>query len=140
MNLNWIAIAVYCLGCWCFTGIAHAQTPTPGTPWWATTLTVAGPLADGLSTVYAINQSGPNARVVEGNAFYHKLFGDDVTGNEIMAFKIGQAALFGTIVHYAGKTNRKAAIGVAVLTFAINITVSAVNVRNAHHAKRLNER
>jgi len=116
---------------------ASAQDGKPS-PWWATTLAVAGPLADGMSTVYAINQSGPHAKVMEGNTFYHKLFGADVKGAEIMAFKVGQAALFGAIVHYAGQKDRKAAIGVAIATAAINFTVSALNVKNGMLARDLN--
>lgn len=112
-------------------------TPRPA-PWWATTLAVAGPLADGLTTVYAINQSGPNARVVEGNGFFQKLFGADVKPGEIMAFKVGQAALWGAIVHYAGRTERKPAIGVALLTAGVNFFVASRNMRNASTAKRLN--
>lgn len=107
-------------------------------PWWATTLAVAGPLADGLSTVYAIGQSGPQARVMEGNAFYHRLFGSDVKAGEIMAFKVAQAALMGAVVHHAGKRNRAGAISVAVLTAGVNFAVSALNVRVARHAQRLN--
>lgn len=120
-------------------GIASAQA-TPGTPWWATTLAVAGPLADGLSTVYASRQSGPYARVIEGNGFYGRVFGSDVTAGEIMAFKVGQAALFGAIVHYAGKQpeRRTAAIGVAIATAVINGYVTSLNIRTAHQAQRAN--
>lgn len=119
--------------------LAHAQDEKPA-PWWATTLAVAGPLADGVSTVYAMKQSGPHARVIESNGFYRGLFGADVTSGEVMAFKVGQAALFGAIVHYAGKKDRKAAIGVAILTAGINFTVSALNVRAAQQARRMNGR
>lgn len=115
----------------------QAQEAKPS-PWWATSLAVAGPLADGISTVYALKQSGPNARVMEGNAIYARLFGADVKAGEILAFKVGQAALFGAVVHYAGKKERKAAIGVAILTAGINFTVSAMNYRNAQMARRLN--
>lgn len=113
-------------------GLASAQ-PTEGTPWWATTLAVAGPLADGATTVYALRQPG----VVEGNTFYYRLFGSDVKAGEILAFKVGQAALFGAIVHAAGKQNRKAAIGVAVLTFGINVAVSGWNMKQAQRAQQL---
>lgn len=117
---------------------AHAQTKEQSAPWWATTLAVAGPLADGFSTHYAIGQSGPYARVLEGNTFYHKLFGSNVTRNEILAFKVGQAALMGALVHYQGKSNRKAAIATALITAGINFTVSALNVRNGMLARDLN--
>lgn len=108
--------------------------------WWATTLAIAGPLADGFSTVYALNQSGPNARVAEGNGFYHKLFGADVKAGEIMAFKVGQAALFGAIIHYASKApeHRAKAIGVAIATAGINFFVASQNMRTAATARRLN--
>jgi len=108
------------------------------TPWWATTLAVAGPLADGLSTVHAIKQSGPKARVMEGNTFYHKLFGADVKAGEIMAFKTAQAALMGLAVHYGGQTSRERAIGAALVQGALHTVVSVLNMRAAATARRLN--
>lgn len=107
-------------------------------PRWATTLAVAGPLADGLTTVYAIRQSGPNVRVSEGNNFYYKLFGADVKPGEIMAFKAGQAALMGAMVHYAGKQSKKMAIGASIVSAAVNFWVSSQNVRAGNMASRLN--
>lgn len=131
--------AILCASLWASPAFGQVtEPPKAGTPWWATSLAVAGPLADGMSTVYAMSQSGPYAQIAEGNGFYHKLFGADVKPAEIMAFKVGQAALFGAVVHYAGKQNRKAAIGVAIATAAINFTVSAMNCRNGQHVKRLN--
>ena len=114
------------------------QTNTSYAPWWATTLAVAGPLADGLSTHYAIGQSGPNARIAEGNGFYSHLFGSDVTRNEILAFKVGQAALSGLIIHYAGKEDRERAIGATLIMAAIHATATAMNIRAARQAQRLN--
>lgn len=111
--------------------VAAQHQSQVGTPWWATTLAVAGPLADGASTVYAMRQPG----VVEGNPVFYHLFGSDVTSGEIMAFKVGQAVLVGTVVHYAGKRNRKAAIGVAVATFAINAVAVGINLRAARSAQ-----
>ena len=118
--------------------VASAQTPDKGAPWWATTLAVAGPMADGLSTHYAIGQSGPNARIAEGNGFYSHLFGSNVTRNEILAFKVGQAALSGLIIHYAGKEDRKRAIASAVIMAAIHATATTMNLRAARQARRLN--
>lgn len=115
------------------------QTPQSA-PKWAVGLAVAGPLADGISTKWAINQSGPNVRVMEGNTIFHKMFGSNVTSNEILAFKVGQAALMGTLVHYQGKQNRKAAIATALITAGINFTVSALNVKNGMYARDLNNR
>jgi hypothetical protein len=111
--------------------------PRPA-PRWATTLAVAGPLADGLTTIYAIRQSGPNARVVEGNRLYYKLFGADVKPAEIMAFKVGQAALMGSFVHFIGKRSQKAAIATAILHSAVNFYVASQNMRTATAAARRN--
>lgn len=85
---------------------------------------MAGPLADGLSTVYALRQSGPQARVIEGNAFYYKLFGSDVKPREILAFKIAQAAVMGYGVHVSGKHSLEKAVGSAILQSAINFWVA----------------
>lgn len=120
--------------------VASAATDAKrsGTPWWAMALTVAGPLADGLSTMYAIKQSGPVAKVMEGNSFYHKLFGADVKPGEIMAFKVAQAAVLGLAVHGAGKTSREKAIGSALILGGLQTFVSVMNMRAAETAKRLN--
>lgn len=109
-----------------------------GTPWWATALAVAGPLADGLSTVYALRQSGPTVKVSEGNGFYHRLFGSNVKGGEILAFKVGQAALMGYSVHVTGKNSVKRAVGVALVQSSINFFVASRNMKTASMAKRLN--
>lgn len=107
-------------------------------PWWATTLAVAGPLADGLSTYYGIKQSGPNARVAEGNGFYHHLFGANVKPSEILAFKVAQAALMGYGVHAVGRQSRERAIGSALIQGAVHAVVSVLNMKNAAKARRLN--
>ena len=107
---------------------------------WATTLAVAGPLADGLSTWYAMRQSGPIAQSVEGNRFFHRLFGSDVKGGEIMLFKVGQAALLGALVHYNStvRAHRAYAIYAAVVTVALHGWVASQNLRIAQRVKRLN--
>ncbi len=107
-------------------------------PWWATTLAVAGPLADGLTTVYALRQSGPQGKVMEGNTFYHKLFGADVKPREILAFKIAQAAFMGYGVHVSGRHSLEKAVGSAVMQAAINFWVSSRNLRTAATARKLN--
>jgi len=129
MTRAWSALALLCL----FPSLSYAQTVTPeqSAPKWAVILATAGPLADGMSTYYALGQSN----VREGNPFYSKLFGSDVTRGEIMAFKVGQAALTGGIIYAAGKTNRKAAIGVAIATAVINFGVSYWNIQQAQKAK-----
>lgn len=125
------------------TGCASASGPMlvekpKGTPGWATSLAVAGPLMDGASTVYAINQSGPKARIAEGNGFYYRLFGSNVRPGEIFAFKVGQSVLMGAIVHAAGKEHRGLAIGAAVIQFAVNAWATSQNMRNAGIVRRLN--
>lgn len=109
-----------------------------GAPWWATTLAIAGPLADGLSTVYALGQSGPTVKVSEGNGFYHHLFGSDVKASEIMAFKVGQAALMGYAVHVGGRHSREGVIGSAIIQSALHFFVASRNMKTASMAKRLN--
>lgn len=117
----------------------ESSLPKPrNAPWWATTLAVAGPLADGLSTMYAIGQSGPRAQVVEGNAFYSKLFGANVKPGEIMAFKVAQAAFMGYVVHAGGRYSQEKAIATALLQSAVNFFVASRNMRSAATAKRLN--
>jgi hypothetical protein len=106
--------------------------------WWATTMAVAGPLADGLSTWWAMRQSGPRARVGEGNAFFHMLFGDNVKGSEILAFKVGQAALFGAFTHYVAKIDKERAVGSAILVASAHAVVTVFNVKNGLKAKRVN--
>lgn len=109
-----------------------------GAPWWPTALAIAGPLADGFSTMYAMRQSGPNARVAEGNGLFHKLFGSDVTAGEILAFKVAQAALVGYGVRVTSKSSLEKAVGSALLQSAVNFWVTSQNMRNAARAKRLN--
>lgn len=117
---------------------AISIAPRRAAPWWATTLAVAGPLADGLTTVYALRQSGPQGKVMEGNTFYHKLFGADVKPREILAFKIAQAAFMGYGVHVGGKHSLEKAVGSAVMQAAINFWVSSRNMRAAATARKLN--
>lgn len=126
-------------GCASASGPMRAQVEPPkGTPWWATSLAVAGPLMDGASTVYAINQSGPKMQIKEGNGLYYRLFGSNVRPGEIMAFKVGQAALMGAIVHAAGKEHRGLAIGAALVQFAVNAWATSNNLHAAGIVRRLN--
>lgn len=128
------------------TGFAEPIVPetvsitAPSAPKWATMLAIAGPLADGLSTMYAMRQSGPHARVAEGNGFYGKLFGSNVKGYEIMAFKVAQAAFFGYSTHVGGRKNMERAIGSAIMQSAINFWVTSRNMKNAAKARSLNGR
>jgi hypothetical protein len=89
-------------------------------PWWATSLAVAGPIADGLSTQAALKQPG----IVEANPFF-----SGWSGNEILAFKVAQGAAMGYVVHRIGTRSRKAAIGTALVMTAVNVTVTSLNVR-----------
>ena len=131
-SLLWLSLVCFALALLCLSAIAaEAQTVRDrGSPWWATSLAVAGPLADGVSTVYALRQPG----TVEGNPFYARLFGSDVSSGQIMAVKIGQAAVMGVVVHQVGKRSRKAAIGLSLLSAGLNLAVSAHNVRTAQRA------
>ncbi|MDP2054398.1 MAG: hypothetical protein Q8N52_04375 [Acidobacteriota bacterium] len=99
---------------------------------------MAGPLADGLSTVYALRQSGPMVKVSEGNGFYHHLFGSDVKAGEILAFKVGQAALMGYAVQVGGKHSREGVIGSAIIQSALHFFVASRNMKTASLARRLN--
>lgn len=116
----------------------HAPEKTSRTPWGWTLLAVAAPLADGASTWWGMSQSGPAVAVVEGNGFYHKLFGANVTGGKIMAFKIGQATVNGLATHFAPKDRRANAIFGAVFSGALHGYVSVGNVRNGRFARRAN--
>ncbi len=131
-NPRYLLIAIICflLSLWALSGIASAQEQAPK---WATTLAVAGPIADGLSTHYALGQPGTR----EGNPFFSRMFGSDVTRNEILGFKVGQAVLTGLAVHHVGKVDRKGAIGLAIATAAVNFGVSAWNVKQAQKARGL---
>jgi len=109
-----------------------AQEPPPqSAPKWAIAMAAAGPLADGITTYHALQQPG----TAEGNAFFHHLFGSNVRPGEIFMFKVGQAALTGAVVYAAGKKDRKAAIGAALVMSAINFGVSVMNLRVAQRAK-----
>jgi len=114
------------------------EAPAKRTPWAFTALAVAGPLADGISTYWAIKQSGPIARVAEGNAFFHHLFGSNVTPGEILAFKIVQATVMGLNAHYTPPNRRERAIFAAVSSAVIFGVVSTMNVRGGLAARRLN--
>ena len=117
------------------------QRPTMAprrTPRWVTTLAVAGPLADGLSTYWAIHQSGHGAAVTEGNGVFGRIFGSDVTPGEILAFKVGQAALSGLATHFASEETRPNVILSAIISVGIHGTVSARNIKNGRQARRWN--
>ena len=112
--------------------------PSKRTHWGITTLAVAGPLADGLSTYWAIRQSGPHARVAEGNGFYHKLFGQDVKPGEILGFKVGQAAVMGLVTHFAGENHRAHMIVTAAMSAVLHGFASTVNIKNGRAVRRFN--
>lgn len=127
-----------------FVALATGVTPeaistdSRDAPRWATMLAIAGPLADGLSTVYALRQTGPHAQVKEGNSFYTKLFGANVKSHEIMALKVVQAAFMGYGVHAGARKNMERAIGSAILQSAVNLFVASRNMKSAAAARRLN--
>src|SRR5688572_29491395 len=87
-----------------FAQSSSAQEPEhkPLSKWWSVAV-AAGPVFDGATTWWAMSQSGPAARIREGNGFYHKLFGNDPKGWQIMAFKTGQAAILAYGMHEIGK-------------------------------------
>lgn len=102
---------------------------------WATISAVAGPLADGLSTQWAMNQSGPNVQIAEGNP----IFGKNPSGGKILGIKALQAAISGLLTHYGGKTHPESANVFGFGTGAINGTAAAFNIKNGLHAKELNK-
>jgi hypothetical protein len=112
--------------------------PSKRTHWGITTLAVAGPLADGLSTYWALKQSGPYARVEEGNTFYHKLFGNDVKPGEILGVKIGQAAVMGLVTHFAGEDYRARMIVTAAMSAVLHGVASTINIKNGRAVRRFN--
>ena len=107
-------------------------------PWWLTGLAVAGPLADGLSTYYAMQQSGPVAKVVENNRFFHHVFGSNVRPGEILAFKLGQAVIMGYGVHAGYRNDKEKAIGIALMQAVMGGWYAARNLDNAARARQLN--
>ena len=116
----------------------EAPRPSTRTHWSITTMAVAGPLADGLSTYWAMKQSGPYASVAEGNGFYHKLFGDDVKPGEILGFKIGQAAAMGLITHFASEKHRAHVIVTAAMSAVLHGFASTINIKNGRAVRRFN--
>jgi len=77
-------------------------------------------------------------KVIEGNGFYHHLFGSDVKAREIMAFKVAQAALMGYAVKVGGGHSLETVIGSAIIQSAIHFFATSQNMKNAALAKRLN--
>lgn len=112
--------------------------PSKRTHWSITTLAVAGPLADGFSTYWAIKQSGPHAQVAEGNTFYHKMFGQDVKPGEILGFKIGQAAVMGLVTHFAGEKYRPHMLVTAAASAVLGGFASTINIKNGRAVRRFN--
>lgn len=109
------------LSLWCLSGIASAQTPT-----WAVVLATAGPLADGASTYYALQQPG----LGEGNPLFSRF-----TPGGILAVKIGEAAVLGVVVQRIGRTHRRRAIWLAVGLTVVHGSVTAWNLRLAQRQR-----
>ena len=115
-----------------------AVPETRSAPWWATAISVALPVADGLSTFYALQQPG----TAEGNRFFHHLFGSNVRPAEILGFKVAQGAVMGLSTHY-GWRNRDRRAGIVfsmVVSGIVHGRVTAKNLDNAALARRLNGR
>lgn len=115
--------------------IAMASIERPST---APTSAVVGaflmPMADGFSTCYAMAQSGPVVRVVEGNGIY----GANASCEKVLVVKALQSVLLGFGVREAGKSSRAMAIGASVVQAVVHGWATARNLRNAQVAQRLN--
>lgn len=107
-------------------------------PRWATAISIAGPLVDGLSTVYALRQSGPARHVQEGNGLYQRLFGADVKPGEILGFKIGQAVVMGLATHFAPKDKRAQVLFNVIAAGALQSFATTMNIREGVRARRAN--
>lgn len=102
---------------------------------WATALAVLGPLADGISTKWAMDQSGPNMKIAEGNP----IFGKNASGNKILGIKAGQAALQGLLTHLAREIAPNSARVAGVSSALIGGIPAAMNVRNGLKAREANK-
>lgn len=96
---------------------------------------ILGPLADGGSTMWAMNQSGPHMRVGEGNPIY----GDNASAGKVMGVKAIQAALQGLLTHYIGKEHPTAANILGYGTGAINGAIAAKNIHTGLKAREANK-
>lgn len=114
---------------------ADVEAKPKKSPAWATLASVLGPLADGASTAWAMNQSGPNARIQERNPLY----GSNPSAGKIMGIKAGQAALQGLLTHLIGKRSPTAAKIIGAGTGAIHGTVTGMNIKNGLKARELNK-
>lgn len=118
-----------------------AQT-TELSKWWTVGVPIvaaAGPMFDGATTWWAMEQSGPHADAMEGNPFFHTVFGDDVKPLEIFAFKAGQAALTAAATHYLLKTGKKKRIASALIANVVtHATIGTMNIKNGRKVRRLN--
>lgn len=119
--------------------VTSEPTHKPMSKWWAAAVAV-GPMFDGATTWWAIRQSGPGMTVREGNGFYKKLFGPEVKGWEIMAFKTGQAAILAFGMHEIGKNKEgvERVIYSVVLNGLVSGFAGVVNIRQGMQARRLN--
>lgn len=122
---------------------AQSSAPDPEhkamSKWWAAAV-AAGPIFDGATTWWAMEQSGPAMRIREGNGFYHKIFGKDAKGWEIMAFKTGQALILGYGMHEIGK--KKEGVERVIYAVVVNSLVSGIaggiNIKRGMRARRIN--
>lgn len=118
---------------------SSSDTHRPMSKWWVAAV-AAGPLIDGATTWWAIGQSGPAMTIREGNGFYHKLFGPDPKGWQVMAFKTGQAAVLAWGVHEIGKNKEgvERVIYSVLMNCAVSGVASTLNIRRGMRARRLN--
>lgn len=108
---------------------------TKGGGKWAMMGNVLGPLADGISTKWAIDQSGPNMQVRELNP----LFGKNPSSNKILGIKAGQAAIQGLMSHFVGKKSPMVAKILGAMNAGVGGAMAVKNVRNGLAAKKANE-
>ena len=116
------------------------QPPRRGVSKWWSIAMASGYMADGATTWWAMSQPGPAAKIRETNGFYHKLFGPDVKGWQVMAFKTGQAAVLGFGLHQIAKhtPGKERVVYVAVLHTVVSGVISTVNIKRGLSARRLN--
>jgi hypothetical protein len=114
---------------------APAPEKRKGAPAWAQILNIAGPIADGLSTMHVMNQSGPMAdgsgyvKGVEANPIY----GKNPTAGKIMAVKGGQAALSALVSHFFPKIAKPLGVANGIVGGA----AAGLNLHTANKIKKL---
>lgn len=115
--------------------VQQAEPAKKKAPLWAQLLNVAGPMADGLSTMHVMNQSGPMA---DGSGYVsgvesNPLYGKNATAGKVLGIKGGQAALSVLMSHFFPKIAKP--LGIA--NGALGGLATGLNMNTANKIKKL---